>query len=359
MPQGVSPEQAYMQMVRNPSMANLAYGPLNGEIESGYLMRLTLRYQLHKTAARKNGYIVWFPDFHNGGFTTGTDDYPSVATGRGGNLFVWEDGSTTSRPVNSTLGTGGSQTVFPYGYGMAVGTASCLVDPAFKFCNTETVSQARTLAASMTWQYTGQLSTVQGMMSKVEGVTLAQLLYGGEGLNTPVSIEELASMSQSQGRIGTGKYELKHHPSTMNSIYRNTDIPYIGSANTANDTGICLKAGAATVTPGPPPTASATAPSIILVESSKVTGIGFTWVGVGDSDSDIHIQCTKIIEWTPQATNNATIATAISRPIMTTDQIITHMDNNHHSWASTNSSPEGMTATMKAAANGQAGVAGR
>ncbi|ALE29619.1 coat protein [Lake Sarah-associated circular virus-14] len=370
----LSAEQAYLKMIMNPCESLLAYGPSNGEIESGYLMRTTYRVKLHRIKERFNGYVIWFPDFTNAGIgsqvkannpyydANGTD----VKNLTAGNCFVWECNDAGAIPQNSTIGIAPATTSAYYGYGFSDlgdgGSASSIKDPAYNWASANIVSQIRCLAACMTWQYTGTLKDTAGQMCTVANITPYQLMYGNGGTdNAPISISDMISLNKSYDRIAVQKYEVKHTPSTLGSLYRDTDKPYTDAATgqtskTGDTNGNCFVKGNAveTVDEFGVGALTGTTPTTISLEASHINGIGFCWTGIDATVAqNIEIEMTKIFEWTPSGKYLATSSNAVSRPIMTTDQIMSSLNNRMPGWESRH---QRMTPAQVSAVSGQAGV---
>lgn len=126
-------------------------------MNGGVVFRVRKRFRLRNGVTRENGYVAWYPSFHNGGADGTSSISGSAAAYRGGaNLFVYNTTSPATSPVNSTT--------TPFGSGAAISDVEgrALADPAHDLVKSPNVSEARTLGACMRLIYTGTTSARQG-----------------------------------------------------------------------------------------------------------------------------------------------------------------------------------------------------
>lgn len=334
----INKDQAYLAMVTNPCLAQLAYGPANGEAENGYLLRVNGRHTLHNVGTNTAGYVIWFPNWHNTG--TGT-------TKPGGNCFYWENepkaGIAPTIPTNSTIGGGSATTSIAYGrdspstpgdptaippvaaYNQT--TARVIKDPAYSWVNGTACVQARTLSACMNIQYVGALNVNQGLMGKVINIMPKQLIEGGSAGNaTPMTVDDMLTFANVVDRWQAQKYELLHSPSEMGSQYRETDNPPVSNDISGN---LCVLGNA---TP-------ASTPTYLTLDGSKDNGIGFVWTSLPTTANDIQLVMTKIVEWTPTTITGISNAQGVARPVQRLDTLTQKLNNAKPGWQVKSSQP--------------------
>lgn len=292
----LSTDNRYVNLVRNPTKAQLCYGPSAGTSETGYLLRNNARLVLHNLTSVKCGYFVWFPDFHNNGVsgTTGV-----------GNTFHFETNNSATAPTNTQANPFGSSST----------AASADTDPSYSFIDSTAVSGARTIAASLKITYIGSTLNLAGQVATLTSVTPTMLLTGGAG-GGPMSVADAFNSSPLIDRMPNGSREIVHLPTTHYSIYRDA----VSNANTIEDTdttNTCIKI----------PLIS-TGPSTIGVGSATAPGLLIAWDGLSTAQtSDICIELCKIVEWLPACNNNTGVPQSAARPASTLDTMTEALSN--------------------------------
>jgi hypothetical protein len=281
---------AYSKLLLDPCNARLTYGPMSGSTDNGYLLRVASRIVFHPTGANNNGYVAWFPDFHNNNFGAG-------------NLFNFETATPSVGPLNTAL--------VPYGTS-ALTTAAIQTDPAWNWVNGTNCASARVVAACIRVFNAAPVSGVAGQLMLCTGLSPAQLLTGGSS-GTPMSVNNFFTFGQNLERFTLETKEIKHAPSTNSSIFRPVDSPFDQGGNCVN--------------------VAAGIPSVPATTASQTNGIAVAWTGISTSNSnDIVIEFVKIIEWMPDANINVSEPQAPVRPTATLEDIQTSFTRTLNEW---------------------------
>lgn len=238
--------------------------PCNAPIPSGFygskdgiLMRLKINFTLG--GAAENGYLWWFPQFHNEG-----QDTNSPATDKPANLFAFSNANADLAPSRVNMGLG---TLTTTGLG--------LQDPAWKFVASDTCQDARTIAACLRVTYQGNNSQAQGLMSAITNLPLQATLYGGVGA-TPPSVSQMTTYAPKNNRAFNG-LEVKFRPDES-SIRFKTDEVFPVFLNASPDMSELGDTS----------------------EYFSPTAIGVTWRNVNSPGTTLYFELTKVIEWRPE-----------------------------------------------------------
>lgn len=286
-------DKRYIQLLRDPCNAPLAYGPATGSSDSGYLTRLYYRYVLHNTAASNSGVFAWYPGFH--------------CTGAAGiNTTIFESSTPATPPLNSSG--------VPFGSG-APTTSAAWNDPAGTFLQTAVVAGARTVAACARVYYTGSISNCAGTIGVIPNAAPEVLLHGNGG--GPIGVNDAITMSPRVQRVGLEPREVRWTPSFRDRAVRGPPRSSFGEV--------------ASMSPFLPGVVSSSATSV-TAEGNGSTGIIIAWSGLPtNTTGDLIVECYKVIEWMPDAFG-AVQPGPVPRPLSTLETIVSWMDDTMPHW---------------------------
>lgn len=296
-----SRDAAYVKLLRDPCNGPMVYGPTGGSSQTGYVTRLTKRQLYHTTATDNNGYIAWFPDYHNTGIN---------GQFRATNLFVYNASTSSARPVNTIAN--------PLGSGGASGNS--VEDPARAFVATSLVASARTIASCVTANFIGTTVSAAGQMAVATNITPSQLLYGGGG--NPLSVEEVFNLAQNVDRIPMDKREIVHAPTDLTAPFRGYDSDVRNTTANPTQDGCCLLCPAATA-----------GPSTVATGASGASGIIIAWSGLSNTTTnDFSLTFTKVIEWVPDPFSGIGSPAYAERPTSSYDQVVHYINSMYPGW---------------------------
>lgn len=308
----------------------------------------------HVDSLSNNGYLVWFPSYHNRGFQVGG---AVPATNTAASMFHYEapatfNSPTTTAPISTPLwsGTGPSGT-----------TIGCTeVDPAYNILGS-TFRDAATLAACMKFRYLGQTATNSGAVGSIQGIDLAACL-NTDGSNTfgPV-INNLITYAEQRDRPQMDAHEVKWSPTFgSGAVFRGPGD--IGANNSvSNQTDSLTIIGV--------PTFSVTR----YAENSpnSATGIGFVWSGLQKaltSGSDIEIELIKVVQLRLSPVSGLREAETIVPSVEVFSAATQYLDNLNPAWRTTaghladvamNAAMRGLSNAALAGITGMASMSGR
>lgn len=269
-PRGGGALDTYARMLDDPCSGPIMT-PLYGGSSQGYLIRTKSIFSINLNGPTVvNGYMLWYPDYHNAGSTGG--DYS------GGNIFGYCSAGRTNKPANTVTN--------PLGEGDIADPAGDFIrDPAFAFVAAQTTSSARTAAACMRVTYTGSTSDTAGRVGFLEGIKRDSILNPSQ--LSAMTIDNGLALSNNLGRTSLQTYEVKFRPSESSKLFRTE-----GTNGTAGDTrDNCFTFGSGTTA------ATTIAPG---TASGAPSSIGIVWAGL-PATGTLEFEYYKIIEWIPDA----------------------------------------------------------
>lgn len=291
--QGSNPVLDYAKLLADPCEAPLV-GPNYGSTESGYLSKFSSYVPMALPAGSTSGYIIWFPDYCNG---TG-----GVGSGFS-NCIAFVSPTATDTPTAITFGKG---------VGNYDTDGGSIPDPAYDFCQGDTVQDTRCAAACMKMTYTGQNSTLAGRVGYIEGISREALLTGDSG--SPLNVASIARYSNTAMRTPLDSLENKFRPSEGSQFFRSTDLGEDACFVMTPDNVIPTSIGPSTT-------------------SGTGLGIGYYWDGL-TADSSFSFDLLKAIEWRPEMSSGL-----VAPPVKPSKQggnmvsrALAFLDTNHPGW---------------------------
>lgn len=252
-PSGPRLDPRYIKMLNDPCDAALVPGIFGS---SGGLLgrfRSVVDNLGFVGGANTYGYIVWFPEYHNGG--------PSANSHF--NLFSFSDSTGTTQP-----------TIAGFGWGATSTTTLAIKDPCYDFVNGSLCQDARTISACMVATYGGTTSNTKGFIMPLTNVPITMFL--GESDGTPPTVSQLSAYANTESRV-SGQMMVKHRPNAVSKFKKqNMGCFQLGATNTSN-----------TVMSG-------------YTEQDPPMGIGFVFMNI-TALSDIRVSLYKNIEWRPES----------------------------------------------------------
>lgn len=209
------PVSDYLALINDPCGGPLtrSIGTDNG---ASILERVRLTRNYPEALENVNGYVAWFPGFHN---TSSTGDY------RPGNLFAWNCVDPTLRPKN-TLADPMGAAQFTSG--------KFLADPASNLISgSSPFSRAKASSACIQLYSTASVSTVKGQIATILRMSLSAFDMNSGFAATdfqPPSVNDLLSYAAKRERINLEGHELKWAPTERDSQLRDNANDGIGTA---------------------------------------------------------------------------------------------------------------------------------
>jgi len=289
----------------------------------GQVQRIRTRLVLHTTAASNNGYVVWFPAYHNAG-TDGTQRIAtgvSPAYGGGINCIAFESSDSTARPTNgNTLATAlGSSTT------TTGGQARAMCDPCFPFLNGNNIDKAVTLGACITARYVGATSLAAGEIVGISNLEATGFFTSTAYYATGLSTVDLFNYAAGQPRRMDGCTEVRWRPD-MDARVRSLGDQCIvnggpvSQPNTTADAPLLLSSSTGTL-----------GANAQYVGASKA--IGLAWLGLNlNQGGDLVIEMTKIVQFTFRPTTGVMerIPRPISGPAINGGDVAQELDRDPH-----------------------------
>jgi len=258
---------------------------LEGFYSSADGMLNKLKTTLVPTGTTAYGYILWDPS------TTSSISDPGAF-----NCVLAVTGAGISNPSNTTGNPFGSAEVS--GSRKMVGAGS--------FCQSDTVSDARCVGACIRVTYKGRMDASSGLVAVIDNIP-AEAVLGVNGV-TPISVDELFSMSTIVERAGIDTMEIKYKPTDYSHVFR------------SNSEGIFNYATGAVTTISDE------------AERSGARLMGFAFQGV-TSMADFLFEFHQNIEWRPNV--DAGFVTKIPKQIHEAghaQKVVSYLDRNHPGW---------------------------
>lgn len=262
----------YMQLVKDPCAGPLVKS-IGTDLGASIIERARGVQTFPTGAGNGNGYIAWFPGFHNG---TGVAGY------RPANCYVWENASAGVRPLNTVADP----------MGTTIATSGLFIpDPgAALIGSTSAFSRAKTSAACISMFTTLPVSSVRGQIAMVMRMSLAAFDQnnGAVGLAfQPPSVNELLAYAANRERMQLDGHELIWGPTSRDTQLRTNGRT---SEGTAIDSHTEPDAAFWYGVPGTTQTKVATP------DPNNVMGIVMVFQGLASTVGEQTITLTKVVE---------------------------------------------------------------
>jgi len=255
--------------------------PCNGPVvpyaasQGGYVTRFKRTIKLHQVAANNNGYLVWFPDYHN-----------MHLEGEGGNCLYFESANSADSPYNLSS--------HPLGTGTTGGQFTA--DPVYSWADSATCQDARTLAACIRLRYSGKLADAEGTIAAIREISATQFFNGSGAFNSPCSIDQLMTFAPEVERFNPEGIEIRYRP------HDDTSVPRTSGKSSNTTTDRCFQLGVTG-------TVATSMPSGDVAGGEK-RGIAIAWTGLNTgATSDVWVDFVKVVEWRPN-TSSGMVETA-------------------------------------------------
>lgn len=304
----------YMRLIADPCNGPLVRS-VGGDLGTGIIERVRKVFSLPTSTTYNNGYVAWFPGFHNAG------GYPY----RGGNLFVWESTTASAAPTNTVAS--------PLGSGLSSVTGVFYADPAYAvIAGTSPFSRAKTTSACIQLQTTQAISNIRGAICMVARMSLAAFDQNSgvaASVFQPPSVEQLLTYGMKRERLQIDGHEVIWAPSERDSTLKTDAASQQGSQIAGhNEPDAAMWMGLIgtkeTVVATPDPT--------------NVMGIVMVWSGTAAENSFLQFSCVKTIEAELAPRSNAVepppVAKASSSPGVydTVASVVDKMDEVAPGW---------------------------
>jgi len=289
-----------MNMIRDP-----CDGPMceSGYLQTGSGLYFRQRSTISVAIAQANGYIVWYPSYHNVG---------SGAVNTPFNVFAFEAAATSSAPTNTVASNMGSAAI-----GALAGVA--YPDPSYSILNGGTYVDARTLSACMKIEYTGGLSVNAGFTAVSANFPLRNM-FSGTGVNGMLKIDDVFNFALDRHRTDVDAREIVWRPQDLDATFRMSGT----AANSANNADDCILMGN-----------NATVQTISeAVDPGTVGGLIFAYKGVPTGTMTITL--TKVVEVrlapSTYAIETSPVNVSKATPTTTVGKIVQMLDKRYPDW---------------------------
>lgn len=264
--------EEYARLIMQP-----CHGPLTRTLSPMNTAAVTerVRTSVIVNSTDANGYVVWFPGYHN-----------NAAAGGFSNMFYYTTATSSAGPNNSGA--------LPLGAGGVSGIN--VSDPSTpNLTSTSAFSRARTSSACLQLEYIGALSAVSGQVATVANFTLEQwnAQSGTPGTFAPISVDRVFEFAAQRERLQFSGHEVVWRPTDAISIFRHNGTAGGGTAGgTASDTVYWNGTVGSAVADQ-----SATDPA-------NVYGLCIAWRGVPAAANTITFNAVKVVDFELSARNN-------------------------------------------------------
>jgi hypothetical protein len=286
-----------------------------------------------------NGYIVWFPSYHNDGYTDLTT--LTGLTSFAGNCFVFGNASSSLAPDNTGI-TAVLRT-----------TGAFVEDPANSLLtSTSPFSRAQTVSACLQLDYTGSLSNLKGQVAVVQNYSLAEFIRnsGATSATTPAfpSVDQVFSYASKRERMPLEGTEVIWRPSTASSIMR---------TNGSFGDGASLTFAGATIPDACLYRQAANPCYPVATDPNSVKGICIAWKGAFSATSGVNLSFNLIkvvsVELAARSSMIESIphGVALAKTAFTPEDATNWLDANMTGWQSS------ITDGMKSMSLGKTGNA--
>lgn len=266
---------SYARMLDDPCSSALEPG-IYGDVQ-GYTARFHATHTdfTGPEGAATSGFVLWAPNYHCGGASTGASSY---------NLFC---GGTAapSDPLSRVL-------LSTYSAAPMI-NAIGLPDPAYNFCQSDTVASARCIGACMRIGWTGNVTTLRGQIAvlKLPLSVWEEHLNWNNGSMGNLTVNQLFQMSSNVMRTPMDGVEVKFRPS-FDSTFRSCagiEAPLSGNSDdyfVRNNNNIISP----TILVGP------------KAAQEDPMMIGFAWRNLAlGGPNQMYVDLYKNIEWKPDS----------------------------------------------------------
>jgi len=273
----------YAKLVSNP-----CHGPLErGITDSGIgqvLERVRSSIIPIDAANCANGYVIWFPSYHNSG-----------AVGALGNFYFWNNSDSSLKPTNTIA--------VPMGSGPSNTAGTFIRDPAFPLVTgaSTSFSRARTVSACLQLEYIGALNATSGQVAIISNISL-QAFNANGGVSAdfvPLSVDQMFSYAGTRERVQITGHEVVWRPDDETSVFR-TD-------GSANNIGAAVPA-ALIYRPDvvfDMGLIASTATANVCVDNAFTKGICIAWRGFPATANTVSVQAVKVVDLELSTINNA------------------------------------------------------
>jgi len=207
-------------------------------------------------ASSTNGFVIWFPTYHNQRNSSLTSASPV-------NLVAFATNNANTAPAIADFGKASGSTNL---------TAASITDPAASFISSDNCQDARCISACIRYMYTGSTSTARGLIYPLTNIPIEAVVYGGTG-NAPPPINQLQQYATMNCRV-TDVGEVVWRPNMEGMTFR------------ADQEG-CIN---------PSGTSGGTTSLANYTRHTGVYGIGFAFTGISSLD-DLTFEFYKNVEW--------------------------------------------------------------
>lgn len=297
---------------------NPCHGPLVRSVGTVGLGQITERVRstltFPQTATDINGYVVWFPSYHN---PNSGDGYPA-------NYFVFTNSLTSTAPLNNStnpLGTIAENT-----------TGLFYADPASPTVATSSAfSRARSLAACLQVEYLGALSSASGQVAVISNFSFNAFNRGGATSTTITAptVDQLFSYAHDRKRLQMTGHEVVWRPSDAQSVFRGSGT-FAGTATDLRADAIMRRG-----------TATANTTVVCSTQPADIYGICIAWRGVPPTALCMSINAVKVVdcELAPSGNNIEPTYVSAEAPVTgvlgsTISSITNYLDSYVPNWQS-------------------------
>lgn len=297
---------------------NPCHGPLVRSVGTVGLGQITERVRstltFPSTATDINGYVVWFPSYHN---ANSSDGYPA-------NYYVFTNSLTSTAPLNTTTN--------PLGAIAENTTGLFYSDPASSTVATSSAfSRARSLAACLQVEYLGALSSASGQVAVISNFSFNAFNRGAVSTNTITAptVDQLFSYAHERKRLQMTGHEVIWRPSDSQSVYRGSGS-FAGTATDLRADAIMRRG-----------TATSTTTASCSTEPADIYGICIAWRGVPATALCMSINAVKVIDLELGPSGNNIEPSYLSAEVPATgvlgstiSSITNYLDSNIPNWQS-------------------------
>lgn len=244
---------------------------------------------LAPVASLANGYIVWFPTFHN----TGSIDGGVSGVYSPANCFYYHSALSSTVPINTAALPGGVASGIA-GNG-ASNTGVFLRDPGTaNLTSASPFVRATTLSACLQMDYTGALSAISGQVAVVQNFSLASFITNINTGAIPAfpSVDAIFAHAADRERLHPEGAEVIWRPTDQSVIPRTTAAAQSGSAQTDLVTDAAFWSGS----PGVDHT------RVCATNPGEIFGICIAWKGV--PVNSLSFNAVKVVDFELAPRNN-------------------------------------------------------
>ncbi|APG76102.1 hypothetical protein 2 [Wenzhou tombus-like virus 8] len=270
-------------------IADPCHGPIEpiytSEFGGGTVLKVRRRVPIHDLSSARNGFLLWYPDYANGGQDgLGTTQGKSQPVRAGGaNLFLYEAEDPSIPPTNSSAAGG----YFGTGVNAQSPEGVSLPDPGFDIGINNNVSGMRTLGACMRIIYTGRADFRSGEFVAVHRLPSSGLVNTEGAVTSPADL-----LTYGYDTFRTKDKELIWRPGSNSEHPRKPGTLAFGSVS---QEGVEDSFSDSAFRVG-----YNTQPTKVSNDSQpgESSGFGFAWFNLpANASSDVYIEITKIVQF--------------------------------------------------------------